>query len=177
MPRANVSTIAAICSPPGGGARGVIRLSGPRSAALARATCRFEIEDALARRGVFRARFDDGVGTQPALVLWMPGPHSYTREDVVEFHLPGSPPLLAAALRRVLALGAEAARAGEFTRRAFENGRIDLTRAEGVLALVEAATEEERHTIEPVLTPALSADASSVVQCSGARRSSSRKPT
>src|SRR5262245_53308739 len=80
----------------------------------------------------------------PLLLLWMPGPRSFTREDVAELHLPGSPPLLDAALERVLALGATPAEPGEFTRRAFLSGRIDLTRAEGVLALVGARDDRER---------------------------------
>ena len=66
----------------------------------------------LARRGLFEGRFDDGVASQPLLLVWMPAPHSYTREDVAEFHLPGAAPLLSAALERVLALGARAAEPG-----------------------------------------------------------------
>ena len=131
-----MSTIAAVAPPPGSGLRGVIRVSGPAAAELVRATLRPPpARDALARRAAFRGRFDDGRGTQPVLLFWMPAPRSYTREDVAEFHLPGSAPLLDAALARLLALGAAPAMPGEFTRRAFENGRIDLSRAEGVLAL------------------------------------------
>lgn len=147
----SVSTIAAIATPPGPGLRGVIRVSGPRAAELVQATVRGWSSEQALRRGAFEGRFDDGRGTQPVSVLWMPGPHSYTREDVAEFHLPGSPPLLAAALERLIALGAQPARAGEFTRRAFENGRIDLTRAEGVLALIEAATDAERRAATQLL--------------------------
>ena len=135
-----MSTIAAVATAPGSGARGVLRVSGPEAADLVRRTVRDAAGRPLAalERGAFAGRFDDGRGTQPALVLWMPGPGSYTREDVAEFHLVGSPPLLDAALRRLLELGARLAEPGEFTRRAFEHGRLDLSRAEGVLALVEA---------------------------------------
>ena len=141
-------TIVAISSPPGPARRGVLRLSGEATRelvnrALVGAGPQVGI-DAGAARGAFRARFSDGVGTQPALVFWMPGPHSYTREDVAELHLPGAEPLLARALARMLELGAVAAAPGEFTRRAFLNGRIDLTRAEGVLELVQATNEAER---------------------------------
>ncbi|MCY3003201.1 MAG: tRNA modification GTPase [Planctomycetota bacterium] len=139
-----MSTIAAIATPPGGGRRAVIRLSGPRALELGRETCRFAAENALSRRGAWRGRFHDGVGEQPVLALAMPGPRSFTGEDVLELHLVGSPPLVAAALARLVALGAELARPGEFTRRAFESGRIDLSRAEGVLALVEAESDSER---------------------------------
>jgi len=146
------TTIAAIASPPGPGLRGVIRISGARARELAAKCCRVDGRAlALAGRGLCRARFDDGVGEQPALVLWMPAPSSYTREDVVELHLAGAPPLLAAALRRLFELGAEPAAPGEFTRRAFLNGRIDLTRAEGVLALVQARTEGERRAAAALL--------------------------
>jgi tRNA modification GTPase len=146
-----MDTIAAVCTPPGGAERGAIRVSGPRAAELVRATVRCPEEPGLKARGAFRGRFDDGRGEQPVLLLWMPAPHSYTREDVAELHLPGSPFLIGAALERLIALGARPAGPGEFTRRAFEHGRLDLTRAEGVLALVEAANEDERRSATALL--------------------------
>lgn len=136
------ATIAAVATPPLAAERGVIRVSGPRAGELVRALAR--LERPLGARGLYRGRLADGRGEQPLLCLWMPGPHSYTREDVAELHLPGSPFLLAVALERVLALGAEPAEPGEFTRRAFESGRIDLLEAEGVLELVEAGNARER---------------------------------
>jgi len=139
-------TIAAISSPPGPARRGLLRVSGARTAELLEGIVELPDWHAGAARGIYRGRFLDGVGSQPLLFLWMPGPHSYTREDVAELHLPGSPPLLAAALARVLAAGARSAGPGEFTRRAFQNGRIDLTRAEGVLELVRATNEGERRS-------------------------------
>lgn len=151
MSRDDLDTIAAIASPPGPGARGVIRISGARARELVEATVRFAAAVEWVERWAARGRFDDGRGTQPVLVLWMPAPRSYTGEDVAELHLAGAPPLLAAALARVLALGARHAAPGEFTRRAFEGGRIDLTRAEGVLALTEAASEAERRAATALL--------------------------
>jgi tRNA modification GTPase len=139
------TTIAAIATPPGPAPRGIVRLSGPEAGALTEAVLR-DARPAFARaapRGIFRARFDDSRGLQPVTLLWMPAPRSFTREDVAEFHLPGAEPLLACALARLLALGARAARPGEFTRRAFLNGRLDLSRAEGVLALTEAGNAAE----------------------------------
>ncbi len=133
-----MDTIAAIASPPGAGRRGVLRVSGPRARALVEACFTPLAPPLVLRRGAQRGRLDDGRGSQPALFLWMPAPASYTREDVAELHLCGAPPLVAAALERLCALGARTAAPGEFTRRAFLNGRIDLSRAEGVLALVEA---------------------------------------
>ncbi|HEX6883961.1 MAG TPA: GTPase [Planctomycetota bacterium] len=149
----SADTIAAIASPPGPARRGIVRLSGPESARLVRATFRPAAGsfDAARPRALLAGRLDDGRGGQPALLLWMRAPRSFTREDVAELHLRGAEPLLAAALARLLALGARAARPGEFTRRAFLNGRIDLSRAEGVLALTEAASEAERRAATRLL--------------------------
>lgn len=148
-------TIAAIASPPGGARRGIVRLSGPGAREIVEACARFEAADALSTRGVWPARFHDGRGEQPVLVFWMPAPHSYTREDVVELHGWGAAPLIEAVLRRVLELGARPAAPGEFTRRAFENGQLDLTRAEGVLELVRASNERERRAASALLSGGL----------------------
>jgi tRNA modification GTPase len=98
----------------------------------------------------------DGRGEVPALLLWMPGPRSYTGEDVVEVHLPGAAVLLESLVHALVADGARPARAGEFTRRAFENGRIDLVRAEGVLELVRARSDDERRAGIELLAGGLS---------------------
>jgi len=135
-------TIAAIATPPGGAARALIRLSGPRASAIVAQLWRGPFE--RGERALLRGRVDDGRGTQPALLAWMPGPNSFTREDVAELHLAGSEPLVRALLARVLELGARAAEPGEFTRRAFLSGRIDLARAEGLLEMVSASNEAER---------------------------------
>jgi tRNA modification GTPase len=116
-------TIVAIASPPGAASRGVIRVSGPRSSELAASVWRGDTPLVLGERGLMRGRFDDGRGTQPVLLVWMKGPRSFTREDVVEFHLPGHQALLQAALARLVDLGARLAEPGEFTRRAFHSGR------------------------------------------------------
>jgi len=139
-------TIAAIATPPGPARRGILRVSGARAGALVRATVRDEVPRFAPERArsCTRGRFDDGRGLQPVTVLWMRAPRSYTREDVAEFHLSGAEPLLTCALGRLLALGARAAQPGEFTRRAFLNGSLDLSRAEGVLALTEAGNEAAR---------------------------------
>lgn len=148
-------TIAAISSPPGAARRGILRLSGDACSQILESCLADSDWSPQAARGVFPARFMDGQGSQPVLLLWMPGPHSYTREDVAELHLPGSAPLLQAALEQLLALGARAAGPGEFTRRAFQNGRIDLTRAEGVLELVRATNEAERRSALGLLSGGL----------------------
>lgn len=137
-------TIVAQASPPGAALRAVLRISGPAARAIARGLCddpRLEPQ-----RGAHEWLLLDGAGRVPCLCLWFEGPRSYTGEDTLEIHMPGSVPLVEAMLSRVLELGARLAEPGEFTRRAFLNGRIDLTRAEGVLALIESRTQEEQRT-------------------------------
>jgi len=116
----------------------VIRLSGPRAFPLAR-----RIVPLARGRGVRRGTGRLGEATFPCDAWSMPAPRSYTREDVVEIHLPGAPPLARAAVDRLLDLGARSADPGEFTRRAFQNGRIDLAQAEAVLAAIRAGSDAE----------------------------------
>ncbi|HKS16495.1 MAG TPA: GTPase, partial [Planctomycetota bacterium] len=132
------STIVALSSPAGGGERAVIRLSGPRSATLLR-----RITPVPRRRGVLHAQGRVNGTSFPCSVWFMPAPRSYTREDVVEIHVPGSPPLARAVLDALLDAGARPAEPGEFTRRAFRAGRIDLAQAEAVLAVIRAGADSE----------------------------------
>jgi len=85
-----------------------------------------------------------GLVLDQALVLWFPGPASYTGEDSAELHLHGGPAVVAAVADALVALGARPAEPGEFTRRAFVHGKLDLTAAEGVADLIEAETEAQR---------------------------------
>jgi len=146
------STIAAVATPPGRGGIGVVRLSG--ATALEVAACVFRSGDAVAgsRVPLAVARRDramvhghivdpkDGAAVDEALLLVMPGPGSYTGEDVVEFHCHGSPTVLNAVLALCLDCGVRIAEPGEFSLRAVRNGRLDLTQAEAVLHLVNAET-------------------------------------
>jgi tRNA modification GTPase len=135
-------TIFAPATAPGRAAVAVVRLSGPRAG---------EALSALAgrrpapRRAAVR-KLKDAVGRvlDEALVLWMPGPASYTGEDSAELHLHGGPAVVAGVLEALAGLGLRLAEPGEFTRRAFENGRLDLAQAEGVADLIEAETEAQR---------------------------------
>src|SRR6202012_2311216 len=79
-----------------------------------------------------------------ALVLWMPGPGSYTGEDCAELHLHGGHAVVDGVIKTLLDLGLRLAEPGEFTRRAFENGRLDLSQAEAVADLVDAETDGQR---------------------------------
>lgn len=136
-------TIVAAATAKGPAPRGVIRLSGPCAAACAAAVVRAGAADVRGSgRGVLEtsvAVTADGDGPAvPARLLVFRAPRSFTGEDVVEIHLPGAPVLLDLVQDRLVRAGARPAHAGEFTRRAFLNGRIDLTRAEAVLALTRA---------------------------------------
>lgn len=134
------TTIAAIATPMGRGGIGIIRLSGGQALAITKALSHIE---------TFKPRYPklctwkdvDGEVIDSGLVLYFPGPASYTGEDVVELQGHGSPVLLHALLRRCIDLGCIPAEPGEFTRRAVENGCMDLSQAEAVVACIDAATE------------------------------------
>ncbi|MDP3490903.1 MAG: tRNA uridine-5-carboxymethylaminomethyl(34) synthesis GTPase MnmE [Phenylobacterium sp.] len=135
-------TIYAPATAAGRAAVAVVRLSGPGAGAALRT-----LAGALPRprRAVLR-RLRDGSGgvLDEALILWFPGPSSYTGEDSAELHLHGGPAVVAGVLNALAGLGLRLAEPGEFTRRAFENGRLDLAQAEGVADLIEAETEAQR---------------------------------
>jgi tRNA modification GTPase len=130
-------TIAAIATAPGAGGVGIVRLSGPRAHAIARAIC----GRALAPRHAHHARFRDAAGEviDDGIALHFPAPASYTGEDVVELQAHGSPAVLEALVQAAVALGARRARPGEFSERAFLNGKLDLAQAEAVADLIAAA--------------------------------------
>ena len=139
-------TIAAIATPPGAGGVGVIRISGPLSLDILRKI----FQPHVVGRRLDSHRMIYGWIVNPAtgkpldevMAVFMKAPYSYTREDVVEIQCHGSYLILQGILELALAAGAEFAEPGEFTKRAFLNGRIDLTRAEAVLELLQARTKE-----------------------------------
>ncbi len=131
-------TIAAIATPPGVGGVGIVRVSGPKVSEIAK-----NLLSKLPRpRHAIFARFRDADDTliDEGIVLRFTAPHSFTGEDVLELQGHGGPVVLDLLLARVLALGARPARPGEFTERAFLNGKLDLARAEAVADLIEAGT-------------------------------------
>jgi tRNA modification GTPase len=135
-------TIAAIASPLGPGGVGVIRLSGPEAVAVAAGLVGRSPGQLPDRQMVLAtARSPDGERLDDVLVVAMRGPRSYTGEDVAEVHGHGGVVNMRRLLERVLAGGARLAEPGEFTRRAFTNGKLDLTRAEAVIGVIEAASE------------------------------------
>jgi tRNA modification GTPase len=133
-------TIAAIATPPGIGGVGIVRISGPAAPAIA---CALLDRLPVARYALFtRFRSTDGSTLDQGLALYFPAPHSFTGEHVLELHGHGGPVVLDLLLQEVLAHGARVARPGEFSERAFLNGKLDLAQAEAVADLIESASAE-----------------------------------
>ena len=153
-------TIVAVSSAAGPSARGIVRMSGPAALPLLRRLLaplkRGSDRLPKANYRCFSARLDLEGAPVPARVYVMRAPTSYTREDIVELHTFGSPALQRGLLDRLTSLGARPAEAGEFTRRAFLNGRIDLAQAESVQALIGARSEAEHRAALGVLSGRLS---------------------
>ena len=132
-------TIAAIATAAGAAGVGIVRLSGPGCRAIAAMLLGRPPQPRHA--SYLRFRDGDGDVIDDGLMLYFPAPQSYTGEDVLELQGHGSPLLLARLLRRCLDLGARHARPGEFTERAFLEGRLDLAQAEAVADLISAGSE------------------------------------
>jgi len=142
----NDDTIAAISTPPGAGGIGIIRLSGKLALAILKhffipknPTCNFQSHRLY--YGHIRNK-EDGRLYDEVLAVFMAAPHTYTREDVVEIHCHGSFLILHDILELLLNGGARLASPGEFTKRAYLNGRIDLTQAEAVIDILSAKTSK-----------------------------------
>jgi tRNA modification GTPase len=130
----SANTIVAAATPPGRGGIAIVRLSGPEVPAIAAKLLGALPAPRFATRADF-GRIDSGIA------LYFPAPHSYTGEHVLELHCHGGPVIVEALIARVLALGARRAQAGEFTQRAYLNGKLDLAQAEAVADLIDAASE------------------------------------
>ena len=150
-------TIVAVATPSGRGGIGVVRLSGPLAASAMRSVMAFD--------GEFKARVahftrlvepESARLVDEAVVTFFPAPHSYTGEDVLEIAAHGSPVVLQFLMEQALAAGVRLARAGEFTERAFLNGRLDLTQAEAVRDLIDASTMQQARLAAEQLGGALS---------------------
>lgn len=144
--RPATDTIAAIATAPGIGGIGIIRISGPEALPLLRQLFvphkpRAHFSSHKLYYGLVIAP-SDGQVLDEALAVHMLAPHTYTREDIVELHCHGSYLVLQEILRNIFGLGARPAENGEFTKRAFLAGRIDLTQAEAVIDLLQAQTEK-----------------------------------
>jgi tRNA modification GTPase len=130
-------TIVAIATAPGAGGVGMLRLSGPQARPIAEAVG----VRAMQPRHAHYARFRDAGGEviDDGIALWFPAPNSFTGEEVVELQGHGSPVVLQQLVARCIALGARQARPGEFSERAFLNGKLDLAQAEAIADLIAAS--------------------------------------
>jgi tRNA modification GTPase len=149
----DTDTIAAIATPPGRGGVGIIRVSGPKTKAIASVITGSTLKPRYAHYGSFYEtdktssnNTSDQLGTvssiDSGLTLFFPGPHSFTGEDVLELQAHGGPVLLDLLLKEVIKNGARLARPGEFSERAFLNNKIDLTQAEAIADLINSASEQ-----------------------------------
>ena len=155
----HADTIFALSSTRGKSGIAVVRLSGPDAGG---ALDRLAGGRPQPRRASFRVLSDGDVILDEALVLWFPHPDSFTGEDVAELHLHGSLATVDAVLRSLGGQhGHRLAEPGEFTRRALENERLDLSQVEGLSDLIEAETEAQRQQALRVLSGALGARAAS----------------
>ncbi|MEB3768338.1 tRNA uridine-5-carboxymethylaminomethyl(34) synthesis GTPase MnmE [Acinetobacter sp. MD2] len=159
----NQTTIAAIATPPGRGGVGVIRLSGPKAYEIAESLTQKPLP--AARMAGFRKFYDvKNEILDEGLILCFPNPHSFTGEDVVEIQGHGGPVIQNTLLARLLALGATAAKAGEFSMRAFENGKLDLVQAEAIADLIDATSQAAARSAVRSLQGAFSAKVNAVLE-------------
>ncbi len=139
-------TIAAISTPIGLGGIGIIRISGPRAAAIVQPLFpKTSFWEKCPSHHITLGNIVDpvlGTTIDQVLLTYMKAPRTYTREDVIEINCHSGPLVLKKILELVLRAGARLAEPGEFTLRAFLNGRIDLTQAEGVIELIQAQTDQ-----------------------------------
>ena len=153
-------TIAAVATPAGRGGIGIVRISGPGVPRIATAVLGHLPSPRLADHAAFldarSERVDEGIA------LYFPAPHSYTGEDVLELQGHGGPVVMQAVLGAVLDAGARLAEPGEFTRRAFLNGKLDLAQAEAVADLIDAASREAARSAQRSLAGEFSAAVTSL---------------
>ncbi|HRX85356.1 MAG TPA: tRNA modification GTPase [Phycisphaerae bacterium] len=155
-------TIVAISSAPGGAPRGIVRMSGPAAVAIADGLCRLAPGSTLACAAGFTVHageivFSD-VHHAPVDVYLFRAPRSYTRQDLVELHTIGSPPLLDLIVERCLAAGARSALPGEFTARAFLAGALSLGEAEAVAATIHARSDVQLRAAQRMRTSHVAED-------------------
>src|SRR4051812_1002275 len=137
------TTIFALATPAGRSGVAIIRVSGIAAGDVVRAMTQRDLPTprVATRRKFYAATsviIDDG------LALWFPGPSSFTGEDMVELHIHGGPAIITAMAESLVAQGVQPAEPGAFTRRAFDNGKLDLTEVEGLADLIAAETEAQR---------------------------------
>jgi tRNA modification GTPase len=133
-------TIVAAATPPGQGGIGIVRISGPATRAIAEAMLGAVPPARFAHNAAFADA--DGRAIDSGLALFFPAPRSFTGEDVLELHGHGGPVVMDLLVRRAATLGARPARPGEFSERAFHNGKLDLAQAEAIADLIGAGSAQ-----------------------------------
>lgn len=133
-------TIAAVATAPGRGGVGIVRLSGPTARSIGEGITGISLQARHAHFCVFSSEAGDDLDS--GIVIYFPGPHSFTGEDVVELQGHGGPVILDLVLKTCIARGARQARPGEFSERAYLNGKLDLTQAEAIADLINSTTEQ-----------------------------------
>jgi tRNA modification GTPase len=163
---ADADTIAAVATAPAAAGVGVLRVSGAQAGAIAQIL----LGRAPAPRHAHYAAFRDGAGAivDRGLLLFFPAPHSYTGEDVLELQTHGSPVVQRLLLARMVELGARHARPGEFSARAYLNGKLDLVQAEAVADLVasgsQAAARAAQRSLDGVFSERVNALTAAVIR-------------
>lgn len=144
-----MDTIVALSSPPGIGAIAVVRLSGPQAFFIGSKISGVSIDNLKVRHAYYRfLKTLDNIEIDDAIVIFYKGPHSYTGEDMVEFLCHSSPAVLTMLIDECILLGARPAEPGEFTKRAFLNGKMDLVQVEAVADIIESLSP---HSLEAAL--------------------------
>ena len=156
------STICALASSIGKGGIGVVRISGPLSQAIAKQMLGFAPKPRYAHYGSFFNQ--DKVEIDQGIALFFPGPHSFTGEDVLEFQGHGGVSVMRSLLESAIALGAQAADPGEFSKRAFLNGKMDLVQAEAVADIIDASSEQASRSALKSLTGVFSAQVNALTR-------------
>ncbi|MBE0471722.1 MAG: tRNA uridine-5-carboxymethylaminomethyl(34) synthesis GTPase MnmE [Methyloprofundus sp.] len=155
-------TIAAIATPPGNGGIGIIRISGNNALAIAQQLTNKTLQPRHAHYAAFYEA--DGSMIDSGLALLFPNPASFTGEDSVEIQGHGGSVILDMLLRRILSLGARLANPGEFSERAFLNGKLDLAQAEAIADLIASSTEQSARSAQKSLQGAFSEQINFFVQ-------------
>lgn len=153
-------TIAAIATPPGRGGIGIVRVSGPLSVSIAEAISNRSPQPKRAEYTVFKDSKNEVIDR--GIILYFKTPHSFTGEDVVEFHGHGGAIILNRLLEEIIAQGARQARPGEFSERAFLNDKIDLVQAEAIADLINSASKQAARSAMRSLTGEFSAQINTI---------------
>ncbi|MEM8561927.1 MAG: tRNA uridine-5-carboxymethylaminomethyl(34) synthesis GTPase MnmE [Pseudomonadota bacterium] len=158
----DTDTVAAVATAAGRGGIGVVRISGPKAITIAKAMTQSELAPRYAQLRTFHNLAGEAIDKGIALVF--ESPNSFTGEDVAELHAHGSPVVLDLLVREACLLGARAARPGEFSQRAYLNGKLDLAQAEAIADLINSSTEQAALNATRSLSGAFSKEIKNLIE-------------